>query len=92
MSNLLSKIDANGRLSIPAPYRRALGVEAGGPVVVSLVGNEVRVRAVADAMAELQAEAARFLRGEDMSVDAFLEGRRAEARHEAEAHRTRDGE
>lgn len=91
MSNLL-KIDADGRLSIPAQYRRALGVEAGGSVVVSLVGNEVRIRSAADAMAELQVEAARFLGGEDMSVDAFLEDRRAEAHREAEAHRTRDDE
>lgn len=85
MTPVLARIDSAGRLSIPARHRKALGLETGGPVVVTLQGNEVRVRAVADVMAELQAETARLLLGPDASVDAFLAGRRAEAaREEAE--------
>ena len=85
MRPVLARIDPAGRLSIPAQHRKALGLEAGGPVVVALEGNEVRVRAVAAVMAELQAETARLLEGPEASVDAFLAGRHAEAaREEAE--------
>ena len=63
MKSVLARIDPAGRLSIPAQHRRALGLEAGGPVVIKLEGGEVRVRAAADVMAELQAETARLLSG-----------------------------
>jgi AbrB family looped-hinge helix DNA binding protein len=82
VTSVLARIDPAGRLSIPARHRKALGLEAGGPVVVALEGKEVRVRAVADVMAELQAETARLLAGPDASVDAFLAERRAEAARE----------
>jgi AbrB family looped-hinge helix DNA binding protein len=82
MNSIVTKVDPAGRLSIPAQHRRALGLEGGGPVVVALVGNEVRIRAVADVMTELQAEAARFLAGDNASVDAFLRERRREAAQE----------
>jgi AbrB family looped-hinge helix DNA binding protein len=82
MKSVLARIDPAGRLSIPAQHRRALGLEAGGPVVIKLEGGEVRVRAAADVMAELQAETARLLSGPNASVDAFLAERRAEAARE----------
>lgn len=50
--------------------------------MVALEGNEVRVRAVAAVMAELQDEAARLLSDPEASVDAFLAERRAEAARE----------
>ena len=85
MKSILARIDPAGRLSIPAQHRKALGLEGGGAVVVALEGKEVRVRAAADVMAELQAETARLLAGPGASVDAFLAERRAEAaREEAE--------
>ncbi len=82
MKPVLARIDPTGRLSIPAQHRKALGLEAGGPVVVALEGDEVRVRAVAAVMAELQDETARLLAGSEASVDAFLGERRAEAARE----------
>ncbi|MDE4916082.1 AbrB/MazE/SpoVT family DNA-binding domain-containing protein [Methylobacterium sp. 092160098-2] len=82
MSATLSKIDAGGRLIIPAQARKALHLEYGGPVVLTLVDGELRVRSVASAMAELQTHAASFLAGDGASVDAFLAARRAEATKE----------
>src|SRR5690348_15512736 len=85
MRSVLARIDSAGRLSIPAQHRKALGLDAGGPVVIRLEDGEVRVRAAADVMAELQAETGRFLSGPSTSVDSFLAERRAEAaREEAE--------
>ena len=82
MTTTLTRIDAAGRLNISSQQRRALGLEPGGQVVVTLVGDELRVRSVGAAMAELQAEAAEILGGEDSSVDAFLAERRAQAARE----------
>lgn len=82
MNATLSKIDAGGRLIIPAHARRALHLEYGGPVVLTLVDGELRVRSVASAMAELQAHASSYLAGDGASVDAFLAARGAEAAKE----------
>ena len=79
MSSNISKIDPAGRLSISVIQRRALGLDNGGPVVVTLVGDELRIRSMSSAMSELQAEAAQFLQTEDSSVDAFLAERHTEA-------------
>lgn len=82
MNAMLSKIDIGGRLIIPAQARKALHLENGGPVVLTLVDGELRVRSVASAMAELQAQASSFLSNDGASVDAFLLARRAEAAKE----------
>lgn len=85
MNAALSKIDAGGRLIIPAQARKALQLEYGGPVVLTLVDGELRVRSVASAMAELQAQASSYLASDGASVDAFLTARRAEAAMEVGA-------
>lgn len=82
MNATLSKIDSGGRLIIPAHARKALSLESGGPVVLTLVEGELRVRSVAAAMAELQAQASSFLSDNGASVNAFLTARRAEAARE----------
>lgn len=73
-------------LSISAQHRKALGLEGGGPVVVTLVGNEICVRSMTGAMSELQADATRFLQDEKTSIDAFLTERHAEAAREQVEH------
>ena len=82
MNATFSKIDAGGRLIIPAQARKALSLESGGPVVLTLVDGELRVRSVASAMAELQTQTSSFLSGDGASVGAFLMARRAEAARE----------
>ncbi len=79
MNANITRIDLAGRLSISAQHRKALGLESGGPVVVTLVGDEVRIRSMATAMNELQVDAVRFLQHEQSSVDAFIAERHAEA-------------
>ncbi len=86
MNANVAKIDSAGRLSISAQHRKALGLEGGGPVVVTLVGDEIRIRSMTGAMSELQADAARFLQDEKTSVDAFLTERHAEAAREEDEH------
>ena len=76
---------ANGRLCVPAKLRKALGLEAGGVVVLSLQGGEIRIRPIKAVLAEVQAMVAPYLEASGDSVDRFLADRRAEvAREEAE--------
>jgi len=84
MTVIRAKVSESGRLSIPAELRRAIGLEHGGDVVVDLDGREIRIRTVAEAVAQAQALSRRLLgdRMAEASVDNFLAERRREAERE----------
>jgi AbrB family looped-hinge helix DNA binding protein len=56
------KVAANGRMSIPAKQRKALGIEKGGTVVATLQDGELRIRTVEAMMDEISAMVAPILR------------------------------
>src|SRR5207249_9042415 len=78
MSGVLAKVSQSGRLGIPAKFRKAVGLERGGEVVIELDGRQIRIRTVDDVVSRAQAPTRRPL-GEkpDASVDAFLAEREA---------------
>ena len=81
------QISKSGRLSLPAPFRRAMGLQEGGRVVVELeADNSVHILTQRQAIARAQAISARLLAGKPgLSVDDFLAERHREAeREEAE--------
>jgi AbrB family looped-hinge helix DNA binding protein len=84
MTVIRAKVSESGRLSIPAELRRAIGLEHGGDVVVDLDGREIRIRTVAEAVAQAQALSRRLLgdRAAEASVDNFLAERRRDAERE----------
>jgi AbrB family looped-hinge helix DNA binding protein len=70
----------NGRLVIPAPFRRALGIEEGDELVVTLVEGELRITTRDRAVARAQ-EAVRRRLGEGAALaDELIAERRAEAK------------
>jgi bifunctional DNA-binding transcriptional regulator/antitoxin component of YhaV-PrlF toxin-antitoxin module len=72
-----AQVSPSGRLSLPADFRKAVGLEKGGTVIVELDGNDIRVRTVQEAVARAQALARRlFSDRPDVSVDDFLANRR----------------
>ena len=72
-----SQVSPSGRLSLPAEFRKALGLERGGKVLVELAGNEIRLRTVHEAVARVQARAKRLFAGKaQVSSDDFLAQRR----------------
>jgi AbrB family looped-hinge helix DNA binding protein len=83
MTAVRGRVSESGRLSIPAKFRRAVGLEHGGDVVVELDGREVRIRTV-DAVVERAQTLTRQLIGgkPGASVDAFLAERHREAERE----------
>jgi bifunctional DNA-binding transcriptional regulator/antitoxin component of YhaV-PrlF toxin-antitoxin module len=73
------RMSPNGRLSIPAKQRKALGLENGGMVVSTLDNGELRIRPIAAVLAEVQAMVAPYLRASGDTVDQFIADKRAEA-------------
>ena len=64
-------------MSLPAEFRRALGLEQGGNVVVELNDREIRIRTLDDVVKGAQAWSRRVLAGKPKAtVDDFLAERR----------------
>jgi AbrB family looped-hinge helix DNA binding protein len=83
MNTVRAKISESGRLSIPSKMRKAMGLEAGGDVVLELDGSELRIRTVEAAVAHAQEITRRVLAGNPKaSVDDFLVERHKEAERE----------
>src|SRR5580704_9138648 len=80
MKAMSCRISKSGRLSIPAAFRRAAGLEHGGNVIVELADREIRIRSVPEAVARAQAISKRLLAGKpDITVDEFIAERHREA-------------
>jgi hypothetical protein len=70
-------------LSVPAEFRKAIGLEKGGDVVVELDNRELRIITVHEAIARTQELSRRLLEGKpDISVDDFIAERHREAERE----------
>ena len=88
--NLPVRMARNGRLSVPAKFRKALGLEDGGMVVLSLQDGEVRIRPIGMVLAEVQAMVAPYLKASGDSVEQFLADKRAEVAREELEYRAQD--
>ena len=88
--NLPVRMARNGRLSVPAKFRKALGLEEGGMVVLSLQDGEVRIRPIGVVLAEVQAMVAPYLKASGDSVEQFLADKRAEVAREELEYRAQD--
>lgn len=76
------RVAENGRLSLPSKYRRMVGLEDGGVVVVRVEDGEIRIRPVQAVVEELQEVARRYFAGSGETVERFLTDRREEALRE----------
>ena len=75
-----TRVDANGRIVLPAAVRRQLGVGPGDGVIIRTDADGVRVLAAAEAVREAQALVRSHVRGKGSLVDDLLAWRRAESR------------
>ncbi|HEY6433028.1 MAG TPA: MraZ N-terminal domain-containing protein [Acetobacteraceae bacterium] len=99
---VLVKVAPNGRLSIPAPYRKFLGLDGGGLIVMRMEAGELRLQPVAEVLARLQAEVAQpgqAQSGQAQSgqeggsgVDWLITERRREARMDQPAEEISENE
>jgi AbrB family looped-hinge helix DNA binding protein len=83
MNYIAAQVSESGRLSLPAEFRRAIGLDQGGPVVVELVDREIRIRTVAEVIARSQAIISDLIGDSpEASSDALIAERRREAMRE----------
>jgi len=79
MDEIVASLGKNGRLVIPAPFRRALGIVAGDELVVTLGEGELRITTRAHAVARAQqAVRKRVRQGVGLAAE-LIDERRAEA-------------
>ena len=76
-----SRINEQGRVVIPAEYRRALGLEPHDSLVLTLEGDGVLIRKSSIALTEVQQRVAPYA-GDRKLVDELLEERSEETRRE----------
>ena len=76
------RIDSAGRVVIPVEVRKALGIESGQDLALSLDVDGVTLRTLEHARARVKAIARAHRKEAGSVVDAFLAARRAEAASE----------
>ena len=80
MNYIRAKVSESGRISLPADFRKAIGLDRGGDVIVELDGNDLRIRTVDEVVARAQEISRRLFAGKSgVSVDDFIAERRREA-------------
>jgi AbrB family looped-hinge helix DNA binding protein len=79
---VVTKVSELGKMNIPAQIRRQTGLERGGPVVMTVVAGEIRLRPVRSVLSSLQTDADAVFAGSGETVERFLAERRAEAARE----------
>lgn len=79
MNITMVSLGKNGRMVIPAPFRRALGIEAGDELVVTLDDGELRIATRDHAVTRAQDVVRRHVAAGTSLVDELIEERRSEA-------------
>jgi len=82
MASFRTRLSANGRLVIPAQYRKELGLTAGEEVLLKIEDDELRISSVKHRVERAQALVRRHNRkGEKLSA-SLIRARRREAARE----------
>jgi AbrB family looped-hinge helix DNA binding protein len=76
------RINENGRMVIPAAFRKALGIEAGDEVVLRIQDDELRITTQQHRIQRAQRRAQRYVKPGTSLVNELLAERREAARNE----------
>jgi AbrB family looped-hinge helix DNA binding protein len=76
------RVSENGRLVIPASFRKALGIEVGDEVVLRLQDNELRITTQQKRIERARERARKYLKQGSSLVDELLAERRQASRDE----------
>lgn len=81
MEQVSAHVAENGRLVIPAIFRRALGLESGGDVMLQMEDNELRIVTKKQQLAKARALVRRYVpEGHSLSKELIKERREAAKR------------
>jgi AbrB family looped-hinge helix DNA binding protein len=76
------RVNQNGRLVIPAAFRKRLGIRAGDEVELRLEGDELRISTLRRNIARAQRLIKKHIKPDVSLVDELIEERRQAARRE----------
>lgn len=82
MNEARTRINENGRIVIPASFRKALGLTAGDEVVVRLEDNELRILTLAQRIRHAQQIVRRYVKPGTSLADELIAERREAAKRE----------
>jgi AbrB family looped-hinge helix DNA binding protein len=75
------RINENGRIVIPASFRKALGIKAGDEVVVRLEDDELRITTLKNRIGRAQRRVQGYVKpGRSLAAELIAERREAEER------------
>lgn len=76
------KVNENGRVVIPAPFRKALGINSGDEVLAWVEGDELRITTMKRRIERAQRRARQYLKPGLSLVDELIAERREAAKRE----------
>jgi antitoxin PrlF len=76
------KVNENGRIVIPASFRRALGIDPGDEVVLRMEDDELRITTIKRRLERAQRLVRKYVKPGTSLVDELIAERRREARNE----------
>jgi AbrB family looped-hinge helix DNA binding protein len=76
------RVNENGRVVIPASFRKALGIRAGDEVVLQMKDDELRISTVKSRIERAQRRVARYTRSGESLADELIAERREAATRE----------
>jgi AbrB family looped-hinge helix DNA binding protein len=82
LNESLTHINENGRVVIPASFRRALGIQAGDTVVLRIENDELRITTLRQRLAKAQQIVQKHVPSTKSLVDELIAERREAARRE----------
>jgi AbrB family looped-hinge helix DNA binding protein len=82
MQEYHTKIAPDGRIVLPASFRRELGLEAGDGIVIKLEDEELRIFSLSNAVKRAQTSVRKYMGGKKNLTDLFIVSRREAAKRE----------
>jgi bifunctional DNA-binding transcriptional regulator/antitoxin component of YhaV-PrlF toxin-antitoxin module len=84
MEEITCRVDNQGRVTLPAGWRKAQKLEPGSDVVMTVAGPQLLLQTRERSLDEAQAIVARYSRGKGSAVERLLKERRRQAALEDE--------
>ena len=77
-----ARVNENGRVVIPASYRKALGIRAGDEVILRMEDDELRITTMRRRIERAQRLVRKYVKGDTSLVDELIAERREAANRE----------
>jgi len=82
ISNVRLRVNENGRVVLPAAFRKALNIRPGDHVLARLEGGEVKITTLKHRIERAQRHVRQFVKPGRSLADELIAERREAARHE----------